>query len=90
MTYALRHEEAAVADLERLPPDLRRRLLSRLEALATDAQPQNQKDLSGDLKGLRSLRLGSYRAGYVVDDRAKVVTVWRIGHRSTFYKRLKH
>ncbi len=90
MTYELRYEETAVADLERLPPDVRQRVLQRLEALTRDPRPENSKPLAGDLRGVWSLRVGPYRAGYHIDDKAGVVVVWRVGHRGTFYKRLRH
>jgi mRNA-degrading endonuclease RelE of RelBE toxin-antitoxin system len=41
------------------------------------------------LRGVLRLRVGSYRVSYTIDETARVVDVWRVGHRSTFHKRLQ-
>ena len=43
------------------------------------------KEKKGKLKGLRSLRVGDYRALYVVDDGARVVEVLAVGPRENVY-----
>jgi len=35
------------------------------------------------------LRIGDYRASYLIDEEAHAVRVGRIGHRGIFYKRLR-
>jgi mRNA-degrading endonuclease RelE of RelBE toxin-antitoxin system len=34
---------------------------------------------------MRRLRVGDYRVGYDVDDKARTVRIFQIGHRESFY-----
>jgi mRNA-degrading endonuclease RelE of RelBE toxin-antitoxin system len=60
-------------------------VLRRLALLAENPRPANAQRLTGALRGGLRLRVGDYRAGLEIDDRAHVVMVWLIGHRSRFY-----
>ena len=88
MTYEVRLRPAAERDLQRLPADVQRRVLQRLSGLSDTPRPRSAQPLHGDLKGVWRVRVGDYRISYVVDDGAHLVRVARIGHRSTFYRRL--
>jgi len=89
VSYKVRVDEGAIRALADLPASVQRRLQARIDALAEDPRPQNAEHLTGPLRGVLRLRVGSYRVSYTIDDKARVVDVWRIGHRSTFYKRLR-
>jgi len=83
--YELRVEEGAIRQLNRLPKPVRVRLWDQIRALPSAPRPPGTKALGGTLKPLRSLRVGDYRAIYLVDDEARVVRVTHIGHRSRVY-----
>jgi len=44
------------------------------------------KDLEGDYTGIRSLRVGEWRALYEIHLEDQVILVIRIGHRSKVYR----
>ncbi|MEK7864017.1 MAG: type II toxin-antitoxin system RelE/ParE family toxin [Chloroflexota bacterium] len=48
--------------------------------------PLSGKALTGDLGGLRSLRVGAYRAVYRFDPRSQIVEVVWIRHRREVYR----
>ena len=76
--------ERARRDLLRLA----RRYLGPVEA-AIDRlgeDPLAGKILHGDLEGLRSLRIGSYRVVYLFDQRLKKVEIVWIQHRKEAYR----
>ena len=88
MSYLLVVDEAAQDDLDDLAADLRARLLARIEELTERPKPGASKELTGSLRGYRSLRVGDYRIGYSLDEKAGEVTVWAVGHRRNIYERL--
>lgn len=79
-------DPAAEKDLERLHPRERKGVLARLEGLADDPRPANSEELRGDLKGIRRMRIGSYRVAYMVDDKTLRVRVWAVASRERFYE----
>lgn len=68
--------------MDRMPTTLRIRAIKSLDRLYTD--PHSGKPLSGELKGLYSLRIGSLRAIYSVE--GKDVVVHTISPRGQAYK----
>jgi addiction module RelE/StbE family toxin len=75
----------AEAQLLALPGALRVRMERRLNSLLADPRHAGTKALGGTLRPLRSLRVGDYRAIYLVDDESAVIRVTHIGHRSRVY-----
>lgn len=85
-SYKLLIKISAGKELEELPSKrLRRQLVSRILALSDDARPPGSQKLAGFEDRYR-LRQGSYRIVYEVDDRSRVVTVVKIGHRREVYR----
>ncbi len=66
-------------------PELRARIRVQLDALR--AEPFANKRLHGNLKGCFSLRVGSHRAVYMVDERSRMITLLFLGHRRGVYDR---
>jgi mRNA interferase RelE/StbE len=87
--YEVHLARAADRDLGRLPPDVERRVIERIEALGEDPRPPGATALRGALKGLRRIRVGDYRVSYVVDDATRVVTIAEVGYRRDIYRRAK-
>jgi len=57
-----------------------------VEALGLlEREPEAGDQLRGRLRGLRSLRVGTYRIDYQVDDDQRLVRVLAVRHRSVAY-----
>lgn len=81
MKYRLQYAEAVVKQLEKMSPDVARRIRSKIERLTND--------LAGDVKRLTNyspeyrLRVGDWRVLFNVD--GDMVSIERISHRSDAY-----
>lgn len=83
--YQLEIKDRAVKELTRVRPDIGKRLLQSIESLATDPRPRQSHKLSESENSYR-LRVGDYRVLYQVDDAARLVTIFKIGHRRQVYR----
>ena len=63
----------------------RQRIVAKLQALATDPRPRGSEKLAG-YDDRHRIRQGNYRVVYQIDERASVVTIFEIGHRSEVYR----
>ncbi|MCX8182910.1 MAG: type II toxin-antitoxin system RelE/ParE family toxin [Crenarchaeota archaeon] len=68
----------------KLNPETARRIRDRILELRTN--PYANKPLTGQLSGLRSLRIGDHRVLYIVDEENKKVTLIHIEHRRAVYR----
>ena len=84
MTYTLTIKSSAVKALRRLRKADRLRLIEAIDRLATE--PAAGGVLKGEFRGLRRLRVGSYRIIYEVDEGELTVLVIRVGHRKDVYR----
>ncbi|MBI4216820.1 MAG: type II toxin-antitoxin system RelE/ParE family toxin [Chloroflexi bacterium] len=83
--YQLEIKNRAIKEISRVHPDMGRRLLQSIESLAADPRPRKSHKLSESENSYR-LRVGDYRVLYQVDDEARLVTVFKIGHRREVYR----
>jgi mRNA interferase RelE/StbE len=83
-SYSLRIKPSAVKELEALPPKDRRKIIARIEGLASEPRPHGCEKLSG-LEQYR-VRQGDHRVVYSVDDDARLVLVVKVGHRREVYR----
>ena len=77
----------AAKDLEKIfrsDKKLYQRFVNALQVIAQN--PMEGKPLHGELKGLRSYRLGSYRILYEVRHGELLVVIIDLGHRREIYK----
>ena len=63
----------------------RQRIVERIRSLAEDPRPHGSEELAGR-EERRRIRQGDYRVVYSIDDEARTVTVFRIGHRQDVYR----
>jgi mRNA interferase RelE/StbE len=85
--YRVELSRQAEKDLEKVfrsDQKLYRRFISALDSIARS--PMDGKPLHGELKGLRSYRLGSYRIIYEVRHGELLVIVIDLGHRKAIYQ----
>ena len=81
--YQLDLRRQAYKDLESIPSDYARLISEHINSLEENPRPTNSKKLKGDAG--YSLRVGTYRVLYDIDDKAKTVTIYRIKHRREAY-----
>jgi mRNA interferase RelE/StbE len=85
LSWRLELESRARKEFLDLPKNVRLRLGEVLDDLQREPRPPGAKKLAG-VDGYR-IRKGDYRALYTVDDSARLVRVYRIGHRREVYRR---
>jgi len=83
-SYSLLIKPSAIKELEALPTKDRRKIITRIEGLASEPRPHACEKLSG-LDQYR-VRQGDYRVVYSVDDDVKVVLVVKVGRRRDVYR----
>lgn len=84
MSYAVELESRAKRELLDLPRVIQRRIADILDDLSNNPRPSGAKKLTGQ-EGYR-VRSGDYRILYVIEDRKRVVRIYRIGHRREIYR----
>jgi len=83
--YTVELKRSAEKELAKLPDDVLARMVAKLEKLATDPRPNGCEKLKGG-SGEYRVRVGDYRALYVIDDVERLVSVTRIRHRREVYE----
>ena len=83
MVYEVTIKNQAERFLKKLDKNTQNQILSRIEKLRFN--PYLGKPLVGRLSGLRSLRIGIYRALYIIKEMELMVIILRIGHRKSVY-----
>lgn len=82
--YKITFKRSVAKDLRSIPKRDVKRILKRIDALAENPRGEGCIKLSG-LDRYR-IRLGLYRVVYEIIDDRLVITVVRVGHRSSVYK----
>jgi len=83
--YTVRLNARTGKVLDSLPPDMRRRIVRKLEALEDNPRPPGVEKLAG-VDDLYRVRVGTHRIVYAIRDRELIVIVVRIGHRRDVYR----
>jgi len=83
--FIVRLKNAAQRDLDKLPINVQDRILTRLEKLAENRHPKGSSKLKGGDNEFR-IRIGDYRALYIVDNSSITVWIYRIAHRKEVYR----
>jgi mRNA interferase RelE/StbE len=84
--YRLFIKPSAAKEIEAIPAKKdRRRILARIESLATDPCPAGCEKLTGSDRRYR-IRQGRYRVVYDVDDAVAEIAVVKVGHRRDVYR----
>ena len=85
MTYRIRLETRARREYRDLPDRIRGIIADVIDDLQADPRPPGCRKLVGE-NGYR-VRTGDYRVLYAINDASRLVRIYRIGHRSTVYRR---
>jgi len=86
MTHRIEFAPAAVRQLRKLDPPVRRRIQAAVELLADEPRPASSKKLLGGAGEWR-VRTGDHRIVYEMRDDVLVVLVLAIGQRLDIYRR---
>ena len=82
--YEIFFKESVWKDLRKVPKNDLRRILSRLERLASDPRAEGCEKLAGH--DLYRVRQGRYRIVYSIQDNRLTIWVIKIGHRKDVYR----
>jgi mRNA interferase RelE/StbE len=83
--YQIEAQPALVKQMKGIPAHEQTRILTRIDALATDPRPTGCEKLT-DVEGWR-IRIGDYRVTYLINDSQRIVVITRIGQRGSIYRR---
>jgi mRNA interferase RelE/StbE len=85
-SYRLVFKQSVAKDLRSIPGKDVACIVRRLEALREDPRPVGSEKLSGQER--YRIRQGVYRIIYEVEDEILVVTVVKVGHRKSIYRKI--
>ena len=89
--YTLKFTPAALRELEKLDPSVRRKVFTDIEKLKENPRPHGVEKMETKEK-LYRVYVGpgkNYRAIYQIRDEALLVLVVKVGHRKEVYRRVK-
>jgi len=86
VSYQVEIAPAVQRDVKRLPPEMVRKVDAAMLALEQTPRPHGCTKLEGSEDEYR-VRVGDYRILYVIDDKAKLVTIARVRHRRDAYRK---
>ena len=86
MPYTVIIENKAQKEFLKLSPPHGNSVNKAIEKLENVPRPSGVKKLSGTKDGYR-VRVGDHRILYTIDDRRKVITIYRIRHRREVYRK---
>ena len=86
MSYQVAIAPAAQRDFKRLPPEVIRKVDAATLELEQNPRPHGCTKLGGPEDEYR-VRVGEYRILYVIDDKAKFVTIAHVRHRRDAYRK---
>ena len=86
MTYRVLIDQRAARQLESLPMSLAQRIDHVIVGLAVNPRPPGVKRLRGKLREGWRVRIGPYRVLYRIDDEAREVRIFEVGHRREVYR----
>ena len=85
MAYTVIIENKAQKEFLKLSPPHDGFVKKGIDGLEKNPRPQGVKKLAGTKDGYR-VRIGDYRILYTIDDKKKIVTIYRIRHRREVYR----
>ncbi|KAA9134004.1 type II toxin-antitoxin system RelE/ParE family toxin [Marinihelvus fidelis] len=84
-SYELVFRKSVTRDFRSIPKRDVGRILKRIERLLEDPRPSGCEKLSGQDR--YRVRQGVYRIIYEISDRHLVITVVKVGHRQSVYRK---
>jgi len=85
MSYLVEYTPESFADLEKLTPAIRDRIIKKIDWLADNFSEIVPQSLAANLAGFYKLRVGDYRIIYEFNREERVIFIDRIRHRREVY-----
>ena len=83
--FAFEFKVKAAKEIEKLPPQIRKRVLKKLKFYSSQKNPLRFAEKLKDRKfGEYRFRIGDYRVLFDVEDRR--IIILKVGHRKNIYK----
>ena len=82
--YQVQVKRSAEKELDALPARTRTRIGKRLLDLEANPRPHGVEKLQG--QEAYRLRVGDYRVLFTIEDGARIVTIYAVGHRRNVYR----
>ena len=82
--YKIYFKESVEKDFRTIPKNDLRKIISRIQALASDPKPSGHEKLTGQER--YRVRQGLYRIIYSVHDKELTVWIVKVGHRKDAYR----
>jgi mRNA interferase RelE/StbE len=86
LEYSVRILKPASKELEKLDRTVARRIVDRIDWLASNLDSTKLFPLKGELSGLYKVREGAYRIIIEILREDRIIVVHAIGHRREVYK----
>lgn len=86
MAYKVEFAPAAARQIKKLPTSSQKRIITRIENLASNPGPPGSKQLEAK-ENLYRLPAGDYRIIYQIQDTILLILVVKIGHRRDVYRK---
>jgi len=83
--YSIEIKKSAAKEIAKLQKPVLKRVLEKIQALASEPRPTGCKKLSGEEK--YRVRVGDYRILYMIEDDVLIVYVVKVGHRRSIYEK---
>lgn len=83
--FQLSYKKSVDKDLRKLPPEVRKQIVKKIQLLVTDTYPSGSVKLRGS-NDLHRVRHSNYRIIYQVKDNKLIVLIIKIGHRKEVYR----
>ena len=84
MPYEILLEKGAERDFKKLPKNIQKRVLNQILKLKENPRPIGVRKIT-DSKNDWRIRIGDYRVVYEIDDKKKIIKIFRIRHRKEVY-----
>lgn len=82
--YKIIIENRAAKEIESLPDDIIQRVTDAIKGFRSNPRPHGVKKLIGE-DGWR-IKVRTYRVLYTIDDKQRLVSIYRIKHRRDAYR----
>ena len=81
--YKIEIKKSATKEIAKLPKNILKRILNKIQSLSSDPRPNGCKKLTADEK--YRVRVGDHRILYSIEDEKLVIYVVKVGHRKKVY-----
>lgn len=85
-SYKIEFSNSIEKDFSKLDKNISKKVWSKIDELADNPLPLNNKKLSGT--NFHRIRIGDYRVIYEINSKSKTITILRAKHRKEVYRDL--